>query len=350
MYKDCGKNSMSPEIKLIALDLDGTLLNSQHQMTERTERALKAALEKGIQVVLATGKTFISGQRVIERLGLTTPGIYLQGLAIYNSDGSVRHQQKLDPEVARQVLTYAEERGYKMAAYSGQRILVRTITQDILTLNEQYHEPKPEAVGPLQNILDDTPINKLLAVQLNDPRRITALRWQLNAQLGSRAKLTQALSDMLEILPPGASKGAALKVLLRDMGVSPANVIAFGDGENDIEMLQLVGLGVAMGNAVQKLKDVASHVTGTNDEDGIAQALEKYIPAVATALNPPVEVAAPETSKAEAKAETENSAQNENGAKDERGATGDNGTTAPVAEQPAAESTQPEPQPEAKSE
>jgi hydroxymethylpyrimidine pyrophosphatase-like HAD family hydrolase len=109
-------------------------------------------------------------------------------------------------------------------------------------------------------------------------------------------------------LPPGASKGTALKVLLRDLGISATNVMAIGDGENDIEMIQIAGVGVAMGNASQKLKDVAMYITASNDEDGIVQALEKYIPAVAEALQPVVEgvtnAAAEEgEGKAEAKSE-----------------------------------------------
>lgn len=278
---------MSETIKLIAVDLDGTLLNSQHTMTERTEKTLKAAMDKGVSVVIATGKTYTSARSVIDRLGLTTPGVYLQGLAIYSGDGSVRHQQTLDPEVARQVITYCEERGFTLLAYSGLRHLVRVVNSENSILSEKYHEPAPEAVGPLQNILNETPINKLVVMKVGDPRRITALRWQLGMQLGTRAKITQALSDMLEILPKGASKGAGLKVLLRDMGVATAHVLAIGDGENDLEMLEMAGVGVAMGNGHQKLKDIASFVTGTNDEDGVAQAVEKYIPGVAEALNPP---------------------------------------------------------------
>jgi len=280
---------MTEEIKLIVVDLDGTLLNSDHQMTERTEKALKTAIQKGVQVVIATGKTYLSARDLIDRLGLTTPGIYLQGLAIYNGDGTIKHQQTLDSDLARTVITFGEERGFTMVAYSGTRILVRSLNEDDRILSEKYHEPVPEAVGPLQNLLGNTPINKIIAIRLNDARRITALRWQLGVQLGGKAKLTQALLDMLEILPPGASKGTALKVLLRDMGIASANVMAIGDGENDIEMIQMAGVGVAMANASQKLKDVATYITTSNDEDGIVQAIEKYIPSVAEALQPVVE-------------------------------------------------------------
>jgi Cof subfamily protein (haloacid dehalogenase superfamily) len=262
-------------LKMVVVDIDGTLLNSQHQMGERTEKALKAAIEKGIQVVLATGKTRISGDPIIQKLGLKTPGIYLQGLAIYDADGTARHMQALDPAVARRVITFAEDRGYLLAAYSGTRILIRAPVpgSDQLTT---YNEPLAEVVGPLQNVLEGMPINKLIAFG-GDPRRVKALRWQLDMQLNGSVKLTQALDSMLEILPPGASKGAALRVLLKEMGISAEDVLAIGDAENDIEMIQLAGVGVAVGNADAKTQASAKYVVASNDADGVGEAVERFV-------------------------------------------------------------------------
>jgi Cof subfamily protein (haloacid dehalogenase superfamily) len=268
---------MTSSIQLIAVDLDGTLLNSQHELTERTEKVLKAAMEKGVQIVVATGKTRASALSVIARLGLNTPGMYLQGLAVYNGDGSLRSQAILDKAIARQVITFAEDRGFTMAAFQGSRILVRTFNRhtDLLT---KYGEPDVHAVGPLQNLLDMTPINKVLAIKVGGERQINALRWQLNMQINGTAKLTQAaVPSMLEILPPGASKGAALKTLIKELNIAPENVMAIGDGENDIEMIQLAGVGVAMGNAAQVVQKAADHVTATNDADGVAAAVEQFV-------------------------------------------------------------------------
>lgn len=265
-------------IELIVIDLDGTLLNNKHQLSERNEKALKAAIEQGVKVVIATGKTRHSARDVIAKLALTTPGIYLQGLAIYDGDGHVIHEQRLDPELARQVITFAEDRGFDMIAYSGSKILVRQVTQRATELTEQYGEPAPEAIGALQNVLGEMPINKLIAIRHGDARKIKALRWQLGKQLDGKGRLMQAMiPDMLEILPPNASKASALKVLLKQIGVNAENILAIGDGENDIEMLQMAGIGVAVGNAHQMLKDIADHVVGTNEEDGVAQALEQFV-------------------------------------------------------------------------
>jgi Cof subfamily protein (haloacid dehalogenase superfamily) len=266
---------MTNPIKLIAVDLDGTLLNSQHLLTERTEKTLKAAIEKGLEVVLATGKTHASAREIIQKLNLKSLGIYLQGLAIYDGDGHIRHQQTLDLNLARQVITFAEDRGFPVAAYCGDRILVRRIVKLVDELIK-YQEPMPEAVGPLQNILDAMPVNKLIAI--GDPHRIKSLRWQLSMQLNGSVRLMQThLVEMLEILPPGASKGAALKVVLKDSGVGAHEVLAIGDAENDVEMIQLAGIGVAVGNADAKAKEAADYVVASNDEDGVAEAVERFV-------------------------------------------------------------------------
>ncbi len=265
-------------VQLIVIDLDGTLLNSQQQMTERTEKALKAALEKGVQVMLATGKTVVSGRKLVERLGLKTPGIYSQGAAVYNADGTLRFQQTLDPTIARQIITFAEDRGYRMTLYCGDRLLVRSVTGWLNELHARYGEPQPEAVGGLQNVLDSVPVNKLLAVADGDPRRTKALRWQLSMQINGSARLVQtAVSEVLEILPPGVSKGTALKTLLKDLKIPASAVLAIGDAENDIEMLKMAGIGVAMGNAHASVQAVANHVVASNDADGVAEAVERFV-------------------------------------------------------------------------
>ncbi|RMG76506.1 MAG: HAD family hydrolase [Chloroflexi bacterium] len=266
------------DIKLIVVDLDGTLLNDNHQLSERNERALKDAISQGVQVVIATGKTFTSARTIIEKLDLKTPGIYVQGLTIYQPDGTLIWQQTLPADVCRRVITFAEDRGFTVVAYAGTRILCRELADGIEQLAEKYHEPMPEGVGPLQNILFDLNINKLMIVKQNNPKKITALRWLLKRQLDGQGRLVQAmLKDMVEVLPPNTSKGSALKHLLKTLGVEAENVLAIGDGENDIEMIQLAGVGVAVANADERLKSVADHVVASNQDDGVAEAVERFV-------------------------------------------------------------------------
>jgi len=267
---------LAHDIRLIALDIDGTLLNSRHEMSERTRKAIKAAIDKGVQIIIATGKTRNAVKYVHDQLGVPLMGIFLQGLATHSADGAVMYQQTLDAQIARQIVTYADDRGFTVIAYHGERLMMRAFHKDAEEATTQYHEPLPEVVGPLQNMLGTVPINKLLIV--GDPRAITALRWQLNVQHGGSIRLMQAgLANMLEVLPPGSSKGAALKTLLRDLKIAPEHVMAMGDAENDIEMIKLAGVGIAMGHAAQKVKDAARYIAKTHDEDGVAEMVERYV-------------------------------------------------------------------------
>ncbi len=270
----CKTDIMTPEIRAIAVDLDGTLLNSDHLLTPRCEAALRAAMARGVRVIFATGKTATSGLALAHRLGLDTPGVYSQGLILANIDGTIRYQRTLDPEAARIVTTYAEEHGYPIVAYSGMRLLAEcyNIQTDFMVV---HHEPLPELVGPLSAIVDHVPINKLNMHV--DEQEIAAVRAALTARVGERATLVQSLPVQLETLPPGASKGDGLRRLLADLNLDPRHVLAIGDGENDLEMLRLAGIGVAMGNAPASVRAVADYVTASNDEDGVALAIERFV-------------------------------------------------------------------------
>lgn len=267
---------MTDSIELVVADLDGTLLDKHHAITERAVQAIKALREQGIKFMLATGKTRGSALKIIEQLGLDTPGVFVQGLVVHNADGSIRHQVTLDSAIARQAITFAEDRGFSIVAYSGTNIYVRSGNHDTSMIVE-YGEPEPQAVGPLQNILGHTPINKLAIIHRADPRRVKAVRWQLNMQFNGAANLVQpAVPEMVEVLPKHGSKGAGLRALLKDMGIVPSKVLAIGDGENDIEMLQLAGIGVAVANADAHVRQSANHVTTASYGDGVAEAIERF--------------------------------------------------------------------------
>ncbi len=270
----------TPTIRLIVSDVDHTLLNSEHRITERTEKTLRAALDKGVQMMLATGKTFTSASNIVRQLGLSTPTICAQGTVVFNPDGTVRYQQTLDPVITRQIITFAEDRGFSVVAYSGDRLLLRRSHPEFEAMMARYHEPAPEVVGPLQNLMDRLPINKLVVFSFADdaPRAIKALRWQLSMQVNGSVRLMQAgVSRMIEILPPGAGKGALLKQVLKELQVLPEEVLAIGDAENDLEMIQMAGVGVAVGNAAQPVKDAADYVAPSFDDDGVADAVERFI-------------------------------------------------------------------------
>ncbi len=261
-------------IQLVAIDMDGTLLNSQHQLSPGNEAALCRALENGVKIVFATGKTRTSAVPIIEKLKLDTPGVYRQGLVITHGDGSILYERTLAAVLAHKVAAFAQAVNCSMVAYSGPDI-VTSVRDQYTDVFINYHEPAPIAYGSWTAVFTARRVNKFIIVSTKE--RIDQIRPQLEQTIGQEATIVQALDYMVEILPPGASKGDGLRRVLAHLQIDPAQVMALGDGENDVEMLQLAGLGVAMGNGMPAAKKAADVVTATNDEDGVAQALARFL-------------------------------------------------------------------------
>jgi len=260
--------------KLFVTDVDGTLLNSKQALTQPTERAVREAAAAGVLTVVATGKTRGPwSKEVLPRLGAPMPGIFCQGLLVYDADGEVIYSNPLPDELAAEGIDFAKSRGVSLVAFCKDRILCEARDEQTDRVLD-FGEPAPEAVGPMKAVLGKVQMHKLIL--LGGPE-IDELRPEAEAHFAGRAALTTAIGGMLEILPLGASKGQAMGWLLNHMGVDAADVVAFGDGENDIEMLQAAGLGVAMGQAGEKVSEVADATTLSNDEDGVAHAIEAIL-------------------------------------------------------------------------
>ena len=268
---------MTTEIRLIALDLDGTLYDPRTGISPINRKALVAAREAGIEIVLATGRTRGSALNIIEQLGLESPGIYVQGLVTHNGDGSIRHQQYLDADLAREVVELVDD-DIAFIAYSGTKTWAQRFDRNIELL-VMYGEPRPGQCDSLAELTGRVPINKFAAMDVMNPDKMNALRARLEEALGDRAQVLQpGLTIMVEVLPTGTSKGDALGTLIKDMGIAPEHVLACGDGENDIEMLELAGIGVAMGNADESVCAAADFVSTPYDQDGVAHALARFLP------------------------------------------------------------------------
>lgn len=264
----------SAKIAAIAVDLDGTLLDSMHQLSDRAEQALKRAMARGVQLIVATGKTRAAARDLIDRLGLDTPGIYVQGLVTHNADGSIRHQIELAPDVAHRVIQLGQAKGFSLAAFSGTDILVEMLDRHVRRFVD-FHEPEPIAVGPLHDLIGKRVINKLVAV--DEVQNIPRLRRELEELTGTDARITESVEGMVEVLPKGTSKGLAFSRLLNEMTVPREQVLAIGDSESDQELLEAAGVAVAVHNAAPELKRIAHYVVASNDDDGVAEALERFV-------------------------------------------------------------------------
>ena len=275
----------SPDIRLVALDMDGTLLDSSSKIRPRTVEAIRAALARGVNVVLATGKARPGAIKALQSVGLAGPGlvvdsrgpgVFLQGLAVFGSRGEQLSDRHLDEAVVRAAFEYSLQQDVPLCGFLGDDCVTARMHPELERLNTVYYEPLARVAGSVEELLRGPPVRKLLF--MSNPERVHDIllpHWR--QAVGGSASVVQAVPNMLEIVPPGANKGEGLRVLLPALGLPREALLACGDGLNDLEMVQYAGVGIAMGNAVAKVKEAATKVVASNDEDGIAEALEAYV-------------------------------------------------------------------------
>lgn len=263
-----------PEYKLIAADLDDTLLNDDLQVSPRNRRSFILAQEKGLVVTIATGRMFRSALPVALDLDIKGPIISYQGALVRGvSDNKVFIHRPVPVELAKEVLDEGYKAGVHMNIYLDDNLYVDHITEEAkFYVNQAKVDVFP--VGNLIRFLDKEP-TKLL--YMGEPSRLDDLQKQLKEKFGDSLYITKSKPYYLEFMHPKATKMHGLAALAEHMGILPEEIITFGDSYNDIDMLEYAGLGVAMGNSPQDIKNKADLVTETNNNDGVARVIEKVI-------------------------------------------------------------------------
>ncbi|HEX6971559.1 MAG TPA: Cof-type HAD-IIB family hydrolase, partial [Limnochordia bacterium] len=272
-------------------DLDGTLLNSAKAISPRNAAAVRRAQAAGARVVIATARPPRSARPFLAQLGLSGPGIFYNGALVCAADGSeVIDHQPIPLPLAREFLEQCllpprsqtgssipiagpVPRGLpkNIVVEVADRYYAWRLDGQIVRLIQRGGAP-PAGVGELPALIRE-PVSKI-SVCTRHPRRLAkiALEW-------SKGRLACVRSDRrapwLEFLRAGVSKAAAVERLARQWGIGWDAIAAFGDEENDVELLRFAGFGVAMGNAPAPVRRTARHVTATNDEDGVAEVLER---------------------------------------------------------------------------
>ncbi len=265
--------------KMIALDLDGTLTNSQKEVSERNKEALKKAAEKGVHVVLASGRPLVGILPVARMVNLQETGGYIlayNGAHIVDGRSGETIMQTTLPEKY-----YPDIVGYGKI-YDDVTILTYN-SKGVVTLDDKNPYVTLEAKinrVPVQKVTDmcaalDGPVCKFLCVGKHEHLR--EIQSCMKEKYGNQINVFFSETYFLEIVPNGIEKAASLKKLLDKLGFSREELIACGDGLNDITMIDFAGLGVAMENAHDTLRNRADYITDTNDADGVALVIEKFI-------------------------------------------------------------------------
>lgn len=265
--------------KLIALDLDGTLTNERKEITPRTKEALmKAQKQYGVRVVLASGRPTYGISALAEELEIAKYDGYVMA---YNgarirrwSDHEILFDQTLEPEFVPELYKAAIEGGFQILTYQGEGIAATSIRNKYV-MQEAFINKMP--LVQYDDFLHQLhfPINKCLIV--GDPKPLSLLEKQLAEQMKGRMNVYRSAGFFLECVPLGIDKAASLQRLIDQLGIKREEVIACGDGYNDLSMVQFAGLGVAMANATRELQDVADYITYSNEEDGVGHVVDKFI-------------------------------------------------------------------------
>ncbi|PKA63402.1 hypothetical protein AXF42_Ash005297 [Apostasia shenzhenica] len=271
-------DSHKQKFSYIFCDMDGTLLNSSSKITMRNAQALKEAISNGVRIVIVTGKSRPAVVSALEMASLAgNRGVVSESsLGVFLQVACIVPLVNRDKYGNNQALLYSLKHTVPVVAFSQDRCL--TLFQHPLVdrLHETYYEPKAEIIPSVDQLLAASEIQKLLF--LDTAEGISSLlRPYWSEAIKGQATVVQAVPDMLEIVPLGTSKGSGIRLLLDHLGVSENEVMAIGDGENDIEMLKLASLGVALANGSDKVKAVADVIGLSNDEDGVAEVIYKHV-------------------------------------------------------------------------
>lgn len=260
--------------RLIAIDLDDTLLNDNLEVTEATRDALAAAVAQGVQVTLATGRMFASAKQTAAQVGLNVPLITYQGSLVRNLlDEAVLYERAVDPEAVRRLYEYTRERKLHLQTYIDDRLYSFDDGDRLAAYARQSNIPY--IVEPTLDALPAGNHTKLIII--DEPAVLDEIAPDLHALLGRDVHITKSKPHYLEFTHREGTKGHALRFLAAHFGYTMDQTIAIGDSWNDREMIEAAGLGVAMANAVPALREIADYVTLGNNEDGVKHVIDKFI-------------------------------------------------------------------------
>src|SRR5947209_352928 len=260
--------------RLLAIDLDGTLLSPEKLITPRTYNLLCQIEQKGVAIVIATGQTVQVLRAVCGKLPLTAPQIIENGAVVVDmQSGVVLHEKLIPRELILPTLEVLRTFGLHRAYHTHKRVYV---DYDTPRARRWYRPPVPPVVE-VEDVASLYPQTCIKVAGIGAAETLREKRLELERIFAGKLYVTQSSFDIVEFLHPEVSKGNALKVIAEDLGIAAEEVVAIGDNHNDIGMLRFAGLGVAMGNALDEVKEAADFVTLSNAEEGVAAVIEKVI-------------------------------------------------------------------------
>lgn len=269
--------------RLVAIDLDGTLLDMNKEISIRNKRAIALAIEKNVKIVICSGRVFSGARLYAKEVGSKDPIIACNGAIISeNLDRKVLYSSVLDNEACLKIVDICHKHQIYFHIYAGDSMLTEKLGFTSLKYFEKNktisieERVKIEVVKNMAEKINEMQGQVLKAVVVNDDIELLK-RVRNEIKQISGVDVMSSNYDNFEVMNKGVNKGAALKKLSELLDISAWEMIAIGDNENDISMLEYAGLGVAMDNGENCVKEVAQYITASNSRDGVAQAIEKFV-------------------------------------------------------------------------
>jgi len=264
--------------KLVALDMDGTLLNSQGAISPRNKQAILAAIAQGTRVVLASGRPLEGMNWALEELGMIGNDDYVacyNGSLVYQvADKTLLRSQTVTGADAKSLASLANKLGVYVHAFS--------LKDGLITPKHNYYTDHEAKINDLtitevdfSTLSDDEEILKVMMI--DEPEKLSAAIALLPAEIYQQYNILQSAPFFLEFLHTDSHKGIGVKAIADQFGIHADEVICMGDAGNDKQMLEYAGLGVAMDNASDDIKAVANHITASHNDDGVALVIEAFV-------------------------------------------------------------------------
>jgi len=260
-------------IKLIAIDLDDTLLRNDLTISERARSAIKSAVEKGVHVTLATGRMFRSALPFALDLQLNLPLITYQGALVKYADGREVYHRPIPLQIARELVRFLKPYAYHVNVYIDDELYMENNSPE----GQRYLKIARVPINMVEDISEALSKEPSKIVVIGDCVDLDKLALDARRLFGSTIQITKSKPIFLEFAHVNATKGLALAHLANSLNISADSIMAIVDSPNDLDMIEYACWGVAMEKALAEVKSKARYVTRSNDDDGVAEAIEKWV-------------------------------------------------------------------------
>lgn len=260
--------------RLLAIDLDETLLDRDHHISPYNKEMIRRAKDLGVHIIITTGRMYCSALPYYQELSLDTPMINYNGAIIVNSKGDFIYHTSIEPSLAYPIVSTIKKYHCHINLYVEDTLYAERRGRELETY-EEISGIKGQVIEDLTPLLQRS-TTKIVIISFHDSI-LQSLHEELASSFKESISLTPTRESFLEVMPGGVSKGVALKRVVEDLEIYPEEVMAIGDGENDITMIEYAGLGVTVENGHDALKKKAEVIAPSNEKDGVGHSIAKYI-------------------------------------------------------------------------